>query len=242
MRNYNLGFISDQVIYDYVKHIVGDYRKSIDLAQFNGNTIDPIKLLIDAKVYNRSFDDVIEAECWRQIDKSNTNLIGGFSRDIFKYAGNGWMCTKNGNDIHVVNKAKHISAKIKNKHNTLNTSSAPTVYNKMEKECKADKAKTCYLVQVVSPAAQDEIWVCGGKSDPRIRIMSIDKFYAMVFGVEDAFHKLCIALPLVLEDVMNEVGIVEIKNTVCEELKKKGIETLESLFNLSFGNYSGFKK
>ncbi len=50
MNNYNLGFISDQDIYEHVKNTVLKYKTFIDLKQFNHNVIDPIKLTFDAKV------------------------------------------------------------------------------------------------------------------------------------------------------------------------------------------------
>ena len=51
--------------------------------------IDPIKLTFDARVYQKSIDFVIENEVLRQIDKSNTNHIGYFHQNIFRYMGNG---------------------------------------------------------------------------------------------------------------------------------------------------------
>ena len=49
MRKYNLGFISDEDIFNHVKNTVSQYRRSINLQEFNKNIIDPIKLTFDAK-------------------------------------------------------------------------------------------------------------------------------------------------------------------------------------------------
>ena len=35
------------------------------------------------------FEEIIEAECIRQVDKTNTNHIGYFHQNLFKYVGNG---------------------------------------------------------------------------------------------------------------------------------------------------------
>ena len=75
MRAYNLGFISDENIYNHVKETVLRYSANIDLKEFNKNIIDPIKLTFDAKVYGRSMEEVVAAECIRQMDKSNNNHI-----------------------------------------------------------------------------------------------------------------------------------------------------------------------
>ncbi|MDC3221618.1 Eco47II family restriction endonuclease, partial [Gammaproteobacteria bacterium] len=76
MRDYKLHFIKDHDLYHHVKQTVDKYRFKINLQEFNKNLIDPIKLTFDAKIHNRSIDDVIESEVIRQIDKSNTNHIG----------------------------------------------------------------------------------------------------------------------------------------------------------------------
>lgn len=99
MENYNLKFISNQDILNHVQQTVKLYRKSIDLNEFNSNIIDPIKLTFDSKVYNKSYADIIESECIRQIDKSNQNHIGYFHQNLFKYAGNGWEVPAQGFDI-----------------------------------------------------------------------------------------------------------------------------------------------
>lgn len=77
---YNLGFISDSEIYEHIKKTVLQYKTVIDLEEFNKNIVDPIKLTFDAKVYGKTFEDIIESECIRQIDKANTNHIGTFTR------------------------------------------------------------------------------------------------------------------------------------------------------------------
>ena len=91
MREYSLGFISDKDIYEHVMCTVESYRRKINLKEFNSNIVDPIKLTFDAKVYGKTMKQVIEDECFRQIDKSNSNTIGYFHQNIFKYAGNCWI-------------------------------------------------------------------------------------------------------------------------------------------------------
>ena len=106
MHHYNLGFISDEDIYQHVKATVERYRRSIDLKDFNKNVIDPIKLTFDAKIYHKSFREIIESECIRQIDKSNNNHIGYFHQHLFKYAGHDWQVPEAGFDV--INEQRHI--------------------------------------------------------------------------------------------------------------------------------------
>ena len=127
---YNLGFISDSEIYEHIKKTVLQYKTVIDLEEFNKNIVDPIKLTFDAKVYGKTFEDIIESECIRQIDKANTNHIGYFHQNLFNYAGNGWYVPAKGFDV--ANDQRKIYVEMKNKHNTMNSSSAQATYMKMQ--------------------------------------------------------------------------------------------------------------
>ena len=73
MKDYQLGFIPNETIFNHVKQTVELYRAHINLKEFNKNIIDPIKLTFDSKVYGKTFEEIIEAECIRQIDKTNSN-------------------------------------------------------------------------------------------------------------------------------------------------------------------------
>ena len=242
MSEYNLGFISDTDIFDHVKNTVEQYRVAIDLSDFNYNLIDPIKLTFDAKVYGKSFEDIIESESIRQIDKSNTNQIGYFHQKLFNYAGNGWRVPESGFDI--VNEERHIYVELKNKHNTMNSASSQKTYLKMQSQLLADDQATCMLVEVIARKSQNIKWtttVDGRQySHDRIRRVSIDKFYNIVFGDEFAFMKLCRALPDILDDVVTETHTGYIRNSVFSELAALSTDTYKSLYLLAFRTYEGF--
>lgn len=242
MRNYNLGFISDQDIYNHVKKTVESYRRKITLKQFNENIVDPIKLTFDSKVYKKSIRQAIEDECFRQIDKSNANSIGYFHQNLFHYAGGGWIVPKQGFDVE--NTQSHIFVELKNKHNTMNAASSQKTYMKMQSKLLEDDEATCYLVEVISKKSKDDIWEisidkkkCAHK---RIRRMSMDKFYEMVFNDSSAFYKLCIALPQIIEDVITDHSELSLTNTVYDELSINHKDMLSSLFILAFATYEGF--
>jgi len=156
MGKYELGFISDEDIFHHVRDTVLKYRFKIDLTQFNGNLIDPIKLTFDAKVYKKDIEDVLESEIIRQLDKSNTNHIGYFHQNIFKFVGNGWTVPKEGYDI--VNETEHIYVEMKNKHNTMNSSSAKNTYMRMQNTLIKDPQAACMLVEVIASNSQNIKW------------------------------------------------------------------------------------
>ena len=70
--------------------------------------------------------------------------------------------------------------------------------------------------------------------------MSIDKFYELVTGENEAFKQLVEALPQVMDDVLEEIQQNGIENTVFEELEGIDEDILKSLYLLSFKKYEGF--
>ncbi len=242
MNRYKLDFISDEDIYSHVKKTVDLYRFDIDLKKFNDNLIDPIKLTFDAKVYQKSIDFVIENEVLRQIDKSNTNHIGYFHQNIFRYMGNGWEVPKEGYDV--VNKKLGYFVEMKNKHNTMNSSSAKSTYIKMQSTVLSNPNATCMLVEVIAKKSQNTLWSISldkqSISDNRIRRVSIDKFYELVTGNKTAFKELCEQLPLIIEDIVNNMKVKAESNSVFAELEEIDPNLLKSIYLLSFRKYQGF--
>lgn len=243
MRDYKLGFISNEDIFGHVRNTVESYRREITLDQFNHNIVDPIKLTFDSKVYGKSLHQAIEDECFRQIDKSNTNNIGYFHQNLFKYAGNGWSVPKQGFDVE--NNERHIFAELKNKHNSMDSASLRKTYMKMQAKLLDDKEATCYIVEVISKCSCDDAWEISVDNQPRahkrIRRISMDKFYELVFGDPLAFYKLCMSLPAIIEDVVGEDQGLMYKNTVYDELSKAHTDLLTALYLLAFGTYEGFQ-
>jgi hypothetical protein len=242
MRNYNLTFIDNQALFNHVEDTVLKYRFSMDLKQFNKNIIDPIKLTFDTKVYNKTMRELIDSEIIRQIDKSNTNHIGYFHQNIFNYIGDGWIVPDQGYDI--VNEDKKIFVEMKNKHNTMNSSSSQKTYARMQNTLLQDSEAKCYLVEVIAKHSQNIIWTVSmdgiRMSHENIRRVSIDKFYEIVTGEAEAFKNLCEKLPMVIEDVIEVMEGDTMNSTVFEELEQIDPNILKSLYLLSFAEYEGF--
>lgn len=246
-HEYSLGFISDEDIFNHVRQTVELYRTSINLQEFNKNIVDPIKLTFDAKVYGKSIESLIEDECIRQIDKSNSNHIGYFHQNLFRYAGNGWEVPANGvTGFDVQNPQKHIYAELKNKHNTMNAASSAKTYMKMQEQILADDQSVCMLVEVIAKHSQDKKWeVTIDKrrfAHSNIRRVSMDKFYGIVFDDDTAFARLCSTLPIILDDVLQTIEKSEGDNTVFDELREISPDVLKSLYLLAFKTYDGFEK
>lgn len=242
MGNYNLPFIDDLTLYNHVKETVLKYRFSVDLKQFNKNLIDPIKLTFDSKVYDKSMRDLIIGEIIRQIDKSNTNHIGYFHQNMFNHMGDEWEVPDRGYDI--INEKEKIYVEMKNKHNTMNSSSSQKTYARMLNTILRDSEAKCYLVEVIAKRSQNIQWAVSMDSTlishKNIRRVSIDQFYRIATGKAEAFKNLCEKLPMVIEDVVNDMGGKTMSSTIFKELEAISPNMLKSLYLLSFAEYEGF--
>jgi len=252
MRKYNLNFISDDDLYNHVKDTVGKYRinSNISLKKFTKNHIDPIKLTFDSKVFTGNMLEAIESEISRQLDKTNSMIIGYFHQNIFEYIGDGWEVPESGYDV--VNTSKKYFIEMKNKHNTMNSSSSQKTYMKMKNTILKDPDSICCLVEVIAKSSQNIAWAIsldGNKvSDDKIRKISIDKFYELVTGQSDAFMKLCEQLPIVVDDIVSDLvldkeddALTKSAKNILTELEGVADNTLKSLYSLSFEKYKGFE-
>jgi len=248
MKEYNLSFINNEDLFNHVKETIQKYRFKIDLNDFNKNLIDPIKLTFDSKIYSKSIEEIIEAESIRQIDKTNSNHIGYFQQNIFKYIYHKdskkttWIVPKQGFDI--IDEEKKLYVEMKNKHNTMNSSSSQKTYMRMLNKISHNPKATCMLVEVIAKKSQDIPWKISLDGDviihQNIRRVSIDKFYEIITGEKEAFKELVEALPKVMDDVLIDIEQYGIKNSVFKELESIDKNILKSLYMLSFNSYEGF--
>lgn len=261
--SWSLDFITKEDFKNHVKQTIDLYVDKIDsktLTDFNKNTVDPIKFLFDKKVYDLSWEQLIENELMRQRDKSRSNDIGYFHQNIFKYIqscevpNHGWdvIVTEEDNKEIAINESlnvKRIYVELKNKHNTMNSSASAKTYMKMQNQLLNDDECACFLVEVIAKKSQNVKWTSsldGNKvSHNRIRRVSIDVFYDLVTGVEDSFYKICLVLPDVIDEVLKESPELQLQeDTVLEELtqyeKSKGISREVAFYLLGFNGYIGF--
>ena len=128
----------------------------------------------------------------------------------------------------------------------MNSASSQKTYMKMQAKLLDDDQAICYLVEVISTKSKDDTWRITLDKKPRshnrIRRMSMDKFYELVFDDKNAFYKLCIALPQIIEDVVSENKAFALNNTVYKELTKEHSNLLTALYLLAFSTYEGFEQ
>lgn len=243
-----LEFISDEELIKHVKKTLDTYGntlKAIDLSSFNSNIVDPVKLTFDSKVYKKNIEQIITEEIVRQRDKTNTNAIGYFHQNIFKYISN-CEVPAHGFDVIFSKKDKtKVYVELKNKHNTMNSSSSQKTYVKLSSKALSELSCECYLVEVIAKRSQNVAWSISldgeRTSCERVRRVSIDKFYEEITNDRYAFKKLCDILPTVIDEILEEHIKFEVEeDTVINELKILNKNMLKSIYLLAFSTYEGF--
>ena len=265
---YDLDFISEDDLTTHVKNTINEYGKilrSFDLKEFNKNIIDPIKMIFDKTVYGSSWEEIISNEIFRQRDKSNNNAIGYFHQRIFSYINKchvpengkdgGWDIIYNeDNGIEIQGTVVHkVYVEMKNKHNTMNSASAGKTFIKMQNQLLTDDDCACFLVEAIAHKSQNIKWettVDGKKVGHKlIRRVSIDKFYELVTGQNDAFYRLCMILPQIVKKAVKGMKSTVPHDIVVDELEKmagkakikdKEMSFAMAVYMLGFGSYIGF--
>lgn len=248
MSKWGLKFISREDLKEHVKNTIATYNetlKGIDLRRFNKNIIDPIKLTFDSKVYRKSIEEVIANEIYRQRDKTNTNAIGYFHQNLFKYIKECEVPEQGFDVIYTRMDKSKVFVEMKNKHNTMNSSSSQRTFIKMQAKILENSKYECYLVEVIAKQSQNKVWRVSVDNQPmsneRIKRVSIDKFYEEVTGDRDAFYKICAELPILIDEIIKEDDNMAVeKDSVFTELKAINPDLLKSLYILAFNSYEGF--
>ena len=246
MKNLYVNFISDQHLLDCIGNLYNSYQKAkanISKKKFYNNKVDTIKLTFDAKFNKIDEEGIIEAEIMRQIDKSINNSIGTFHEEILGGIAGFERGVSSGFDIKA--KDDSLFADIKNKHNTMNSSSAESLFQKLARYADTYKQAKCYWVQILAKSSFNERWMgeINGKeySHSRVYKISGDQFYALLSGQNNALVQLYRALPRAISDYLesfeqkNELSV----NSVLSEIENEVSRTQRSILDqITFENYS----
>lgn len=131
MSNKYISFISDDHLLACIGNLYNSYQKAkegITKKKFYNNKVDVFKLTFDAAFSNLSEHKVIEQEILRQIDKSINNSIGTFHEQVLGGIEGYEAGNLSGYDIKATDNS--LFADMKNKHNTMNSSSAESLFEK----------------------------------------------------------------------------------------------------------------
>ncbi|HBM15894.1 MAG TPA: Eco47II family restriction endonuclease [Lentisphaeria bacterium] len=253
MKNKYVNFISNEHLLNCIANLHKSYLKAknnITKKNFYNNKIDTIKLTFDSEFNSVDEENLIQSEILRQIDKSINNSIGTFHEQILGGIKGFEIGNLSGFDIKA--KDNTLFADIKNKHNTMNSSAAEALFQKLARYADSYKKAKCYWVQILAKESFCELWSgdINGKeySHSKVYKISGDRFYALLTEQEDSLFKLYKALPLAIRDYLNSFDNSEeiAKNSALDEIKVEINASKRSILDqITFENYSyylGFDK
>lgn len=218
-------------------------KNNISKKSFFSNKVDTIKLTFDSKFNNIDEESLIQSEILRQIDKSINNSIGTFHEQVLGGIKGFEIGKLSGFDIKA--KDDTLFADIKNKHNTMNSSAAEALFQKLSRYANDYKKAKCYWVQILAKGSFSELWTgeINGKeySHSRVYKISGDQFYALLSGQDDALFQVYKSLPVAIKDYLKSVGIRDeiSENSALEELKTGIRKSKRNILDqITFENYS----
>lgn len=251
MPNKYVEFIADEHLLECIDHLHKAYLKAksnITKDNFYSNKVDTIKLIFDSGFNDISQEKLIQAEILRQIDKSINNSIGTFHEEVLGGIEGFEIGKLSGFDIKAIDDS--LFADIKNKHNTMNSSSAEALFQKLARYADTYKKSKCYWVQILAKKSFDERWIgiINGKEYSHSRVFKIsgDRFYALVSGQPDALFQLYRSLPYAINDYLDSADAKNavIENSALDEIKNETLTSHRSIFDQitfeNFGYYLGF--
>ena len=206
-----LSFISDEKLEEFVREVIDKVQAKADKAEVSlyKNVVDPFSSAFDASRQGITVDDWVEQEKARQAQKTLQNALGKFHQKVIGEIP-GWHDAGTNGSYDVGNEGQKIIAEIKNKHNTMNSSSAPGVYQKLVGHLQygyKGQGYTAYLITMVpkSKKRYDKPW------SPQLTLHNLREdirqidgasFYELATGSPTALRDLYYALPIVFEKVL----------------------------------------
>jgi hypothetical protein len=252
-KNKYVKFISDQHLLKCIETLHKSYLKAkqnLTKENLYSNKVDTIKLIFDLQFNGVNEEDLIKSEILRQIDKSINNSIGTFHEQILGGVTGYEIGNLSGFDIRATDDT--LFADIKNKHNTMNSSSAEALFQKLARYADDYKKAKCYWVQVLAKGSFCELWKgdINGKeySHSRVYKVSGDQFYSIITKQQDAFVSLYRVLPLAIQEYLTVINHSQVRNenSALDQIKKETKKTKRTILDqITFENYSyylGFDK
>ena len=252
MKNKYLSYISDEHLLKCIENLYNSYQKAkanVSKKKFYLNKIDTVKLTFDAKFNELNEETLIKTEISRQIDKSINNSIGTFHEQILGGIKGYQVGNLSGYDIKSDDDT--LFADIKNKHNTMNSSAAESLFQKLARYADDNKQASCYWVQILAKGSFCTKWFgeINGKeySHSRVYKISGDQFYKLLTGRDNALYELYSVLPHAIDDFLLQRKKEEIEfNSALQEItdsaEKKGVSLLDNITYDNYNYYLGFDK
>lgn len=261
MSNKYVDFISDEHLFNCIQYLYEVYEEAnrkFSKKKFYRNKVDPIRFNFDSIFFGIDLTTYLESsEVTRQIGKTVGKAIGDFHEMLIDGIEGYERGKFDGYDIKSLDNT--VFAEVKNKHNTMNSSSKESTYQKLERLADKYVNAKCYYVQIIAKKSIHKKWYAEfdkTKDDVETRVynhdrvyeISADKFYELLTNDKNAFYKLCKAIPQATKDFIKskEVSGMTDNSSLIDLLEKKandnGIDLLTQIMLDNFETYEGFKE
>ena len=223
-------YVEDEVFKKEVAAVLTKIQKSLAKIDktVHKNVLDPFSAIFDASGRNLTMEEWLKEEKSRQLQKTLQNAIGYFHQQILGSV-TGWHNPGHNGGYDSGNEAKKIIAEIKNKWNTMNSSSEAEAYNKMAKLLDSKKKDyTGYVVQIIpkTPERYKEKFAPGEKK-VRKDLFLVDgaTYYELVTGDKNALRK--------LYDTLHET--IRVMRSISKNNFRLNEKEFNALFNKAYG-------
>ena len=231
-------FVSDEIFLEEVEKVVDAYATDEDLSKTpwevlsnSSETIDQFKTLFDIYSNRFNLNDWKNFEIPRQHDKKASNRIGDFHQNLLGRV-DGWVNLGRGHPTGIDLKKEDdtIWMELKNKYNTMNSSSLRDTRFKCEELAEKYPNAKVYWAYIVSQNYEsfDKTWVYRDNKEnvvheinDNIRNIAGKDVYTLVTGDETAFEQLFNALPNAINDIKKSKHILTPKDQVIFEEYKQ---------------------
>jgi hypothetical protein len=131
----------------------------------------------------------------------------------------------------------------------MNSSSAETLYKKLERFADSLPNARCYWVQIWATNSFNEPWKTTFKNKtyhhPRVFKISGDQFYYLLTGQKDALFQLYNVLPKAIDDYLKSVSTDSDNDTsaltiIQQEAQLNNRSIIDQISKDNFGYYLGF--
>ncbi len=261
MSNKYLDFISDEHFLECIEYVFEVYekqKKEVSERKFYRNKVDPLRFTFDINFLRKDFDIkeyLSVTEIPRQINKTIGNAIGTFHEMMFDGIDGYQKGNFDGYDIKANDNT--LFADIKNKHNTVNSSSEEKLYQKLISIADSYPDSKVYYVQIIAKYSIHKNWIAKydvTKTDTetrvynheRVYIISADRFYQLLTDNDYAFRDVMEALPIAINDLLEKRKLTDVKENknLLESLenkaKKNNFTLLDQIIYDNFNTYLGF--
>lgn len=224
-----LSFITDDRLTELCSSLMEKAEVAANRAEdeIYANVIDPFSATFDAMRQGISLEEWLEQEKSRQIQKTLQNYVGEFHQAVIGSI-EGWEDLVVGQSIDLRNREKNIIAEVKNKHNTMNSSSQLALYDKLQRHLDYDESYknfTAYCIVIIpkTPRPLNTTFHPSERGTRRperksIRLIDGRSFYEIATGEPDGLQKLYYRLPHIIGETINSKPEEIIASSIFQDL------------------------